>query len=109
MNFVNGEWGDQLADSHNILNRRKNYFPQLLNAYEITDDRQVEILVYTAEILAPDPSPLDVEIVVAKLRKYKLPCTDQIPTEFIRAECDTLYSDAYKFINFIWNMEEWSQ
>jgi hypothetical protein len=30
-NIVKGDNGDLLADSHNILNRRKNYFSQLMN------------------------------------------------------------------------------
>jgi hypothetical protein len=38
----------------------------------------MEILVYTAEPLAPERSPLDVETVVAKLRRYKSPSIDRI-------------------------------
>jgi hypothetical protein len=47
-----------LVDSHNILNRWKNYF----------DARQIE--VHTAEPLVPGPSHLEVEIAFAKLKKY---------------------------------------
>jgi hypothetical protein len=36
-NFVKDEKGDLLADSHNILNRRKNYFSQLLNVHRVSD------------------------------------------------------------------------
>jgi hypothetical protein len=50
--------GDLLADSHNILNRWKNYFSQLLNVHGVSDVRQIE--VYTAELLIPDPSPFEV-------------------------------------------------
>jgi hypothetical protein len=32
-----------LADSHNILNRWKNYFSPLLNAHRASDVRQIEI------------------------------------------------------------------
>jgi hypothetical protein len=39
--------GDLLADSHIILNRKKNYFFQLLNVYNVSDVRQIE--VHTAE------------------------------------------------------------
>jgi hypothetical protein len=39
--------GDLLADSHNILNRWKNYYFQLLNVYRASDVRLIEI--YTAE------------------------------------------------------------
>jgi hypothetical protein len=45
--------GDLLADSHNILNRWKNY-SQLLDVHKMSDVRQIEIR--TAEPLVPDPS-----------------------------------------------------
>jgi hypothetical protein len=35
-NLVKDENGDLLADSHNILNRLKNYFPQLLNVHNVS-------------------------------------------------------------------------
>jgi hypothetical protein len=68
-NLVKDENGDLLADSHNIL-RWKNYFSQLLNVHDVSDDRQIE--VHTAEPLLPGPSHLEVEIASAKLKKYKL-------------------------------------
>jgi hypothetical protein len=55
---VKGENGDLLADSHSILNRRKNYFSQLLNVRSVSDLRQIE--VHTAEPLVPDSSPFEV-------------------------------------------------
>jgi hypothetical protein len=39
---VQDEKGDLLADSHNILNRWKNY-SQLLNVHRVSDVRQIEI------------------------------------------------------------------
>jgi hypothetical protein len=55
-----------LADFHNILNRWKNYFSQVLNVHRVSDVRQIEI--HTAEPLAPNPSPSQVEIAIAKLK-----------------------------------------
>jgi hypothetical protein len=46
-NLVKYENGDLLPDSHNILNRCKNYFSQLLNVHNVSDVRQIE--VHTAE------------------------------------------------------------
>jgi hypothetical protein len=40
---VKDENGDLLADSHNILNRWKNYFSQLLNVHNVSDVRQIEV------------------------------------------------------------------
>jgi hypothetical protein len=45
--------------------------------------RQIE--VRTAEPLVPDPSRLEAEITIAKLKKYKSPGSDQIPAELIQA------------------------
>jgi hypothetical protein len=50
----------------------------------MSDVRQIE--VHTAELLVPGPSCLEVEIAVAKLKKYKLPSNDEILAELIQAE-----------------------
>jgi hypothetical protein len=63
-NLVKYENGDLLADSNNILNRRKNYFPQLLNVHNISDFRLIE--VHSAEQFDRGSSPLVVEIAIAK-------------------------------------------
>jgi hypothetical protein len=51
---VKDENGDLFVDSHNILNRWKNYFSHLLNVHNVSDVRQIE--VHTAEPLVPGPS-----------------------------------------------------
>jgi hypothetical protein len=66
-----------LADSHNILNRWKKYFSQLLNVYRASDVTQVEI--HRGEPLVPGPSPFQVQIAIEKLKRYKLPGSDRIP------------------------------
>jgi hypothetical protein len=68
-NLVKDENGDLLTDSHNILNRWKNYFSQLLNVHNVSYVRQIE--VNAAEPLVPGSSRLEVEIAIAKLKKYK--------------------------------------
>jgi hypothetical protein len=50
-----------------------------LNVYSTSDIKQLE--VHTAQPLVPDPSPCEVEIAIAKLEKFKSPCSDQIPAE----------------------------
>jgi hypothetical protein len=81
------------------LNRWKNYFSQLLNVHRVSDVRQIEI--QTAEPLVPDPSPSEVEIAIAKFKKFKSTCSDQI-----LAEGEILCSKIHKLINSIWNKEE---
>jgi hypothetical protein len=96
--------GDLLADSHNILNRWKNYFSRLLNVHNVSDVRQIE--VHTAEPLVPGPSSLGFEIAIAKLKKYKSPGSDQSPAELIQAGGEMLLSAIHKLINSVWNKEE---
>jgi hypothetical protein len=88
---VKVEKGDLLADSHNILNRWKNYFSQLLNVHNVSDFRQTEI--HIAEPLVPGPSRHEVEIAIAKLKKkYKSSSSDQTATEMIQVGGETLLS-----------------
>jgi hypothetical protein len=79
----------------------KNYFSQLLNVHNVSDVRQIE--VHTAEPLVPGPSRLEVEIAIAKLKRYKSPGSDQIPAELIQAGGEILLSEIHRLINSVWN------
>jgi hypothetical protein len=103
-NLVKDENGDLLADSHSILNRWKNYFSQLLNVHNVSNGRQMK--VHMAEPLVPGPSRIEVETVIAKLKKYKSPGSDRIPAELIHAGGEILLPAIHKLINSIWNKEE---
>jgi hypothetical protein len=105
-NLMKDENDDLIADSHNILNRWKNYFSQLLNVHNVSNIRQIE--VYMAEPLVPGSSRLEVEIAIAKLKKYKSPGSDQIPAELIQAggEIRVLLSAIHELINCVWNKLE---
>jgi hypothetical protein len=103
---VKDENGAMLVDFHNILNRWKNYFSQLLNVHNVSDVRQIE--VHTPEPLVTGPSRLEVENAIAELKKYKSPGIDQIPAELIQAGGKMLLSVIHKLINSVWNKEELS-
>jgi hypothetical protein len=47
-----------------------------------------------------------VEIAIAKLKKYKSPGSDQIPSELIQAGGEILLSAIHKLIDSVWNKEE---
>jgi hypothetical protein len=98
---VKDENVDLLADSHNILNRWKNHFSQLLNVHNVSDVRQIEVQMVAP--LVPGPSRLEVEIAIAKLKKYKSSGSDRIPAELIQAGGQMLLTAIHKLINFIWN------
>jgi hypothetical protein len=68
-----------------------------LNVHNISDVRQIEI--HTAEPLVPGPSDLEVEISIAKLKKYKSPGSDRIPAELCQVGGETLGSLNHKLIN----------
>jgi hypothetical protein len=76
---------------------------QLLNVH-VSDVRHIE--VHAAEPLVPGPSCLELEIAIAKLKKYKSPGNDQIPAELIQAGGKMLLSAIHKLISSVWNMEE---
>jgi hypothetical protein len=80
---VKGENGDLLVDSHNILNRWKNYFSQLLNVHNVSDVRQIE--VHMVEPFEPGPSCLEVEIAIAKLKSINNQVVITFPAELIQA------------------------
>jgi hypothetical protein len=101
---VKDENGDLLADSHNILNRWKNYFSQFLNVHNASEVRQIE--VHMAEPLVPGSSRLEVETAIAKLKKYKSPCSDHVPVELIQAGGEMLLSAVLKLINSVFNNVE---
>jgi hypothetical protein len=68
--------------------------------------RCILFLFYTAEPLEPGPSHLEVEISIAKPKKYKSPGSDQISAELYQTGGETLVSVIHKLITSIWNKEE---
>ena len=54
----------------------------------------------------PEPSALEVELAIEKLKSHKSPCIDQIPTEMIKAGGSTIRCAIHKLIIVIWNKEE---
>jgi hypothetical protein len=65
--------------------------------------------LHMAELLVPEPSLVEVEIAIRKLKSYKSPSTDQILAELIKAGGETLCSEIHKIICCIWNKEELPQ
>jgi hypothetical protein len=83
INIIKDENGNLLTDPQNILNGWKNFFNQLLNIHGVHDVRQMDI--HTAEPLVPEPSLVEVEIAIGKLKSYKSRGTDRIQAELNKA------------------------
>jgi hypothetical protein len=65
----------------------------------------IYIYIHTAEPLVPEPSLVEAEIAIEKLKRCKSPGTDQIPTELTKAEAETLRSEMHELNCSIWNEE----
>jgi hypothetical protein len=74
INIVKDGNGNLLADPQSVLNRWKNFFNEVLNVHGVHDVRQMDI--HTAEPLVAEPSLVEVEIAIGKLKSYKSPGTD---------------------------------
>jgi hypothetical protein len=70
----------------------------------LCDVRQIE--VHMDEELVHGPSCLEVEIAIAKSKKYKSPGSNQILAELTRAGGETLLSAINKLINSVLNKED---
>ena len=81
--IVKNEKGDLFADSHGIMARWRNYFSRILNVHGVSDVRQAE--VHTAEPLMPEPSALEVQLAIEKIKSHKSTVIDQIPAELFKA------------------------
>jgi hypothetical protein len=107
INIIKDENGNLLADPQNVSNRWKIFFNQMLNVHGVRDVRQMDI--HTAEPLVPEPSLVEVEIAIGKVKSYKSPDTDQIPAQLFKARGETLYSEIHRLVCSTWNREELPQ
>jgi hypothetical protein len=85
----------------------KNFFNQALNIHGFQNVKQVYI--HKAEPLVPEPSLVEVEIAIGKLKSYKSVGSDQILAKLIKAGGENLCSEIHKLICSTQNKEELPQ
>ena len=85
-----------ITDSHSILDRWRKHCSQLFYIHWVNDVRQTEI--HSAEPLVPEPSAFEVEMVIAKLKRHKLPGIDQIQAQLIKQGVERF---AMKYVNLL--------
>ena len=110
-NIIRNGNGDMIADSRSILDRWKNYFDQLLNVHAEQDIEDDDL--QTAEILVTEPSVLEVEMAIDKLKMYKASGPDGIPAELIKSGGEKLIEKIHRLLSIIWVKEalpnEWKE
>jgi hypothetical protein len=62
--------------------------------------------IHTAEPLVPEPSVLEVELAIEKLKSHKSPSINQIPAKLFKEGGRTFRSSIHKLIISIWNKEK---
>ena len=97
---MNGKICDTQADSHCVFDGGLKYFFQLQNTHGVYGVRQNEIC--TAKPLVPEPSAVDVEMAMERLKSHKSPGIDQISAELIKVERRKISSEFRKLINSVW-------
>ena len=88
--------GTIVADTTSILSRWEQFFSNLLNVNQSISHEGSE--VYTAEPDIPEPSLIEVELPIEKLKKHKATRVDHIPSELIQAGVGTK-----KYINSLYS------
>ncbi|PSN35187.1 hypothetical protein C0J52_22574 [Blattella germanica] len=110
-NIIKNENGNMLADAKSILNRWGNFFNQLLNVHG--EEEIEENNVQTAEVLVEEPSAIEVEMAIEKLKMYKASGIDGIPAELIKSGEEKLREKIHRLLSLIWKQEalpnEWKE
>jgi hypothetical protein len=75
--------------------------------HDVNDVKKTE--THTTESLVPGFTAFEVEVVIEELKWYKLLRSDQIPTELTQAGSETLCSENYRIINYVWTKGKLSQ
>jgi len=93
-----------VADCQSSLARWRKHFPQLFSEHGFSDVRQTEI--HTAEPLVPEPSAVEFDLAIEKLKSHKSPSIYRIPTELFKAGGRIIRYEIHKHIIAIWKKEE---
>jgi len=82
LEMIRNERGDLEADPTKIVDMWKSYFDKLLNVHKGEEAEEFEIR--TAEPWIPEPSEIEVEMSVKKLKNFKSSGIDNIPARLIK-------------------------
>ena len=77
-----------------------------LQTSQCTQRRTEKFEIHTAEPWIPEPSEIEVEMSIKKLKNFKSPGIDNIPAELIKAGGTALTKELHRLINAIWRKEE---
>jgi len=100
---VKDEKCDLVADSHSIAAKWRKYFSLLFNVHGVNDVGWAK--VHTAELLVLEPSAVEFELAIDKLKSHKSPGIDQIPAEHIKEGSRKICLEIHKIITSVWKKE----
>ena len=102
--MIRNERGDLQADPTKIIDVWKSYFDKLLNVHN--GEQTEKFQIHTAVPWIPEPSEIEVEMSIKKLKNFKSPGIDNIPAELIKAGGTALTKELHRLISAIWRKEE---
>jgi hypothetical protein len=95
INIIKDENSNMLIDPQSVMNRWRHFFNQVVNMHGVYYIRQMAI--HISEQIVPEPSLVEVETTIEKLKRYKSLSTDQILARLIKAGGETLCSEICSF------------
>ena len=107
--FCKNKSGELIKNKKEVLNRREEFFSELLNGYQSREIPQVEDSLYfdnTEDV--PLPSLEEVETAIHNLKNNKSAGSDGIPVEIFKAADTNFNSVFHQLLLEIWNAERMS-
>jgi hypothetical protein len=110
--MIRNQIGDLLTNEKDIAEEFKNYYKVLLNKTASRPSNATYIQYSTAEPCISNPSRLEINWSINKLKNNKAPRESNEVAELLKNSGETLKNEIWKMINFIWEKEilpeEWN-
>lgn len=110
--MIRNQTGDFLTNEKDIAEEFKNYYKTLLNKTAFTPSNATNIQYSTAEPCISNPSRLEINWSINKLKNNKAPGESNVVAELFKNSGESLKNEIWKIINLIWEKEilpeEWN-
>ncbi|KAL4083660.1 hypothetical protein QTP88_028976 [Uroleucon formosanum] len=110
--MIRNQTGELLTYEKDIAEEFKNYYKMLLNKTASTPPNATDIQYSTAEPCISNPSRLEINWSINKLKNNKAPGESNVLAELFKNSGESLKNEIWKIINLIWEKEvlpeEWN-